>query len=123
MNREEYLNTHLPAELKDPAIGRIVNELGIDEFEAEYNRIFDSIMKIHEADVSDTEGYGEFTADGQLPYRSFREFIVETFSETREGYWKNWKVLFDGPLLDREFFETYYEKMLHYSGYCEGSAI
>ena len=120
MNREEYLNAHLPAELKYPAIGQIVNELGIDEFEAVYPRIFDSIMKIHEADVSDTTGYGEFSADGTLPYRSFREFIVGTFDETREGYWKNWKTLFDGPLLDRNFFDTYYGKMLHYSGYCEG---
>ena len=67
MNREEYLNTHLQAELKYPAIGQIVNELDIDEFETVYKRIFGSIMKIHEADVSDTAGYGEFTADGELP--------------------------------------------------------
>lgn len=120
MNRDEYLSMHLPAELKDPAIGQIVNELDIDEFEVVYKRIFDGIMKIHEADVSDTSGYGEFTTDGKLPYQSFKEFIVETFNETREGYWKNWKVLFDGPLLDRDFFNTYYEKMLHYSDFCEG---
>lgn len=61
MNREEYLNTHLPAELKYPAIGQIVNELDIDEFETVYKRIFDGIMKIHEADVSDTAGYGRRT--------------------------------------------------------------
>ena len=119
MNRDEYLRTHLPEGLRNPAIGQIVNELSIEEFEKEYERIFDSIMEIHRADVSDTVGYGEFTADGRLPYGSFTEFITETFNEEREGYWKNWRKLFDGPLLDRDFFDTYYEKMMHYSRYCE----
>lgn len=120
MNREEYLKAHLPEELRNPAIGQILNELSIEEFEEVYKRIFDSIMKIHEADVSDTSGYGEFTAEGELPYQTFREFIVQTFDDKREGYWKNWRTLFDGPLLDKDFFDTYYEKMLYYSDHCEG---
>lgn len=119
MTRDEYLKSHLPESLKEPAVGQIVNELSIDEFEKVYKRIFDSIMEIHQADVSDTTGYGEFTTEGELPYKTFKDFIVHTFDEDRKGYWKNWKKLFEGKLLDKKIFETYYKKMMHYSEYCE----
>jgi hygromycin-B 4-O-kinase len=120
MNREEWLKTHLPESLSLQAIGRILNELTIEEFEQEYKRIFDSIMEIHQVDVADTIGYGEFTMDGKLPYSTCKEFLQETFNEEREGYWKNWKKLFEGPLLDQDFFHTYYNKMMDYSDFCEG---
>lgn len=120
MNREEWLKTHLPESLSMQAIGRILNELTIEEFEQEYKRIFDSIMEIHQVEVADTIGYGEFTVDGNLPYSTCKEFFQETFHEERKGYWKNWKKLFEGPLLDQDFFQTYYNKMMDYCDFCEG---
>lgn len=120
MKRDEYIKSHLPKTLSMKAVGKIVDELTLQEFDAVYPQLFDAIMQIHESDVSDTCGYGEFSEDGVLPYNSFKQFITETFNEPNEGYWKNWKTLFHGPLLNKDIFEKFYDKMIYYSNFCEG---
>ena len=57
--------------------------------------------------------------DNQPQYATFAEYITDTFCDTREDYWKNWRELFDTSMMTKEFFETYYNKMLHYSKYCQ----
>lgn len=97
MNRDKLLRQWLPESISLNPIGRNAEEIWIEEFDKIYLQFFDSVMEIQKADISSLRGFGELTENQQPEYASFHEFITET----------------------KEFFDTYYEKMLYYSRYCE----
>jgi aminoglycoside phosphotransferase (APT) family kinase protein len=66
------------------------------------------------------EGYGVFNDDCRTSYDSCRNFLIGTFAEDREGYWYNWREMFETTVLEREFFETYFREMENRISYCEG---
>ena len=119
MNRDKLLRQWLPESISLNPIGRNAEEIWIEEFDKIYLQFFDSVMEIQKADISSLRGFGELTENQQPEYASFHEFITETFADNKENYWKNWRELFDTSLMTKEFFDTYYEKMLYYSRYCE----
>ena len=120
MSKDRLLRQWLPTGISLNPVGRNAEEIWIEEFSEIYPRFFDSVMEIQKADISSLKGFGELTEDNQPEYASFHEFITGTFADDREDYWKNWRELFDTSKMTRDFFETYYEKMLSYSRYCEG---
>ncbi len=119
MNRDYLLRQWLPESISLNPIGEDAGNIWIEEFGEKYLKFFDSIMEIQKADISSLNGFGELDENNQPQYDSFHGFITDTFADDREDYWKNWRELFDTSLMTGEFFETYYEKMLHYSKYCE----
>ncbi len=119
MNRDKLLKEWLPQSISLNPIGEDAGEIWIEEFNKIDQRFFDSVMEIQKADIATLEGFGELGDDNQPEYASFYEFITETFADDRDDYWKNWRELFETSMMTKEFFETYYEKMLHYSKYCE----
>ncbi len=119
MTRDKLLKECMPASVCMNPIGRNSNELTPEEFEQCYKIFFDSILEIGQADISGFEGYGEFDEDNQPQYKTLTEFLVDTFDNEQEGYWYHWQELFETSLMTKEFFETYYNKMLEYSPYCE----
>lgn len=109
----------MPESISLNPIGNGAGEIWIEEFNEIYLKFFDSIMEIQKTDISSLTGFGEVRQDNQPEYASFHEFITQTFADDREDYWKNWRELFETSMMTRDFFETYYEKMLYYSKYCE----
>ena len=119
MNRDKLLRQWLPESISLNPIGEDAGKIWIEEFEEQYPRFFDSVMEIQKADISSLTGFGELGDNNQPQYASFHDFLTDTFADDREDYWKNWRELFDTSPMTRAFFETYYEKMLSYSKYCE----
>lgn len=119
MNRDHLLRQWLPESISLNPIGRDAGNIWIEEFGEIYLKFFDSIMEIQKADISSLKGFGELDENNQPQYATFHEFITDTFADDRDDYWKNWRELFDTSMMTKEFFETYYEKMLHFSKYCE----
>ena len=119
MNRDNLLRQWLPESISLNPIGDNGEDIWTEEFDKIYPKFFDSVMEIQKADISSLNGFGELRNDNQPQYQTFREFITDTFADDRDDYWKNWRELFDTSMMTREFFETYYDKMLHYSKYCE----
>ena len=119
MNRDELLRTCLPDSILLNPIGENAGEIWTEEFERLYPKFFDSVMEIQKAEITTLHGFGELDENHQPQYTTFHEFLTDTFREDREDYWKNWKELFRTSMMMEEFFETYYEKMLSYSKYCE----
>lgn len=119
MNRDHLLRQWLPESISLNPIGDNGEDIWTEEFDEIYPKFFDGVMEIQKADISSLNGFGELRDDNQPQYQTFREFITDTFADDRDDYWKNWRELFDTSMMTREFFEKYYDKMLHYCKYCE----
>ena len=100
--------------------GRNANELSVEEFEKNYENFFDMIFEIAATDISSLTGYGEFDENNIAPYKTVEEFIIDTFNEEKEGYWHNWRQMFETSYLKKDYFEKIYAKALEYAPYCEG---
>ncbi|MBQ7359740.1 MAG: hypothetical protein IJW63_06590 [Lachnospiraceae bacterium] len=120
MNREELMKQILPESVSLNPIGENSDMVSPEEFEQIYPRFLDSILKIQKADISGLHGYGELDENHQPEYDLLQDFLTGTFAQETEGYWKNWKQLFETSMMTEEFFEKYYAKMINLSKYCEG---
>ena len=120
MNRDLFIKQMLSEVVDMTPNGRISDELSPEEFASVAERFFTDILEISEADISETEGYGEFNEENQLENVTLHQFLVEEFSEEQEGYWKNWTRMFETTMLSKGFFDKYYAKMMEYASYCEG---
>lgn len=119
MNRDKLLRQWLPESISLNPIGDNGENIWVEEFEQMYSKFFDSVLEIKKADISSLKGFGELGDDNQPEYSTFHEFIIGTFADDREDYWRNWRELFDTSIMTKDFFEKYYDKMLYYSRYCE----
>jgi hygromycin-B 4-O-kinase len=120
MNRDIFIRNLTDDKIVMNPTGRNADELSVEEFEKNYEAFFDMIFQIADTDISSVTGYGEFNEDNKAPYSSVEEFIKETFNENNEGYWKNWKDMFETTFLKKEYFEEVLGKALQYAPFCEG---
>ncbi len=120
MNRDIFIRNLTNDKIEMSPKGRKAGELSPEEFEQCYESFFDMIFEIASTDVSSLTGYGEFDENNQAPYKTAEEFIRDTFNEEREGYWKNWREMFETSFLKKDYFEEIFAKAIHYAPYCEG---
>ena len=100
--------------------GYIADELNPEQFKEMHTVFFDNIFKISKANIEGLSGYGEFNDDNKTEYTTCKDFILDTFSTEKEGYWYHWKEMFETTVLKQDFFEKFYTKMLEKIKYCEG---
>jgi hypothetical protein len=120
MNRDIFIRNLTNDKIEMSPKGRKAGELSPEEFEQCYESFFDMIFEIASTDVSSLTGYGEFDENNQAPYKTAEEFIRDTFNEEREGYWKNWREMFETSFLKKDYFEEIFAKAIQYAPYCEG---
>ncbi len=120
MNRDIFIRNLTNDKIEMSPKGRKAGELSPEEFDQCYESFFDMIFEIASTDVSSLTGYGEFDENNQAPYKTAEEFIRDTFNEEREGYWKNWREMFETSFLKKDYFEEIFAKAIHYAPYCEG---
>lgn len=120
MNRDIFIRNLTKERIDMSPKGRNANELSVEEFEKNYENFFDMIFEIAGTDISSLTGYGEFDENNIAPYKTVEEFIIDTFNEEKEGYWHNWRQMFETSYLKKDYFEKIYAKALEYAPYCEG---
>lgn len=120
MTRDLFIKEIIPNTVCMNPTGFIADELTVKQFEDMYPIFFDSIMDISKADISGIDGYGEFNDENKTEYTTCRDFLIDTFSVEKEGYWYHWKEMFETTVLKQDFFEKYYAKMQERIPYCEG---
>ena len=120
MNRDIFIRNLTKDRIDMSPKGRNANELSVEEFEKNYENFFDMIFEIAGTDISSLTGYGEFDENNIAPYKTVEEFIIDTFNEEKEGYWHNWRQMFETSFLKKDYFEKIYAKALEYAPYCEG---
>jgi hygromycin-B 4-O-kinase len=120
MSRDNIIKAILPNTVCMTPKGFVSDELRPKDFHKCCYMFFENILEISKADITGISGYGEFDDDCKAPYATCREFFIDTFSDKEEGYWLNWKEMFETTVLDKEIFYKYYRKMEERIDYCEG---
>ncbi|MGN7385329.1 hypothetical protein [Paenibacillus sp. SAFN-117] len=120
MGKDHIIQSMLSAKVSMTPNGFVADQLSPKQFADCHELFFDKIFEISSSDISGVEGYGEFNEDCQTNYRTCREFLIDTFAEDKEGYWYNWREMFETTVLEREFFERYFKEMEDRIHYCEG---
>lgn len=120
MDKDHIIQSMLSAKVSMTPNGFVADQLSPKQFADCHELFFDKIFEISSSDISGVEGYGEFNEDCQTNYRTCREFLIDTFAEDKEGYWYNWREMFETTVLEREFFEKYFKEMEDRIHYCEG---
>lgn len=120
MSKDSIIKSMLSDQVSMTPNGFVADELSPNQFADCYELFFDKVLEISAADIAGVEGYGEFNEDCKTEYSTCRQFLIDTFAEDKEGYWYNWKELFDTTILDRDFVEKYLIEMDTRIDYCEG---
>lgn len=120
MGKDHIIQSMLSAKVSMTPNGFVADQLSPKQFADCHELFFDNIFEISSSDISGVEGYGEFNEDCQTNYGTCREFLIDTFAEDKEGYWYNWREMFETTVLEREFFEKYFKEMEDRIHYCEG---
>ncbi|WP_150272813.1 hypothetical protein [Paenibacillus tepidiphilus] len=120
MGKDHRIKAMLSDKVNMTPDGFVADELSAEQFAACYELFFDNVLEIASSEIADVEGYGEFDENCMPPYATCREYLIGTFADDQEGYWYNWREMFDTTVLDREFFEQYFKEMTDRIHYCEG---
>ncbi|MFC5528175.1 hypothetical protein [Cohnella yongneupensis] len=120
MSRDIILRSILSDKVDMTPNGFVADQLTPEQFWDCHELFFDKVLEIHASDISGIEGYGNFNEECKTEHATYREHLIDNFAEHKEGYWYNWREMFDTTLLKREFFEHYYKEMEDRIPYCEG---
>lgn len=120
MNKDNIIKSLLSEKVRMTPSGFVADQLSPAQFEDVHELFFDHLLEISSSDIAGVEGYGEFDENCKTEYGSCREYLIGTFAEDKEGYWYNWKELFETTVLKREFFGKYFKEMEDRIRYCEG---
>lgn len=120
MTRDLFIKQMLPEAVCMTPVGNVADQLTPEEFREMADVFIERVLEIGKADIEGLVGYGEFDEENRLEYATCREFLEDTFCDSRDDYWHNWREMFHTTMMSEEFFELYYAKMLRYSSFCEG---
>lgn len=120
MSRDNFLRSVLSGKVNMTPEGFVADQLSPEAFREVHELFFDKILEIHASDISDIDGYGNLDENGKTKFATYRAYIIDNFREDKEGYWYNWREMFDTTMLDRAFFEHYYSEMEARIPHCEG---
>ncbi len=99
--------------------GQMVESLSPQEVRGLLPQMLDILEAIHSIDVSDTQGYGCFNAQGQGHFSSWSEHLHMIAKEEADNdYFGKWYSLFDQTFLERELYEDLYQRMCDLLVYC-----
>jgi hypothetical protein len=120
MSKDNIIKAMLSEKVNMTPDGFVADQLNPEQFASSYELFFEKIFEISSSDIAGVVGYGEFNDDCKTEYGTCREFLINTFADDKEGYWLNWRELFETTVLEREFFEKYFREMEDRIHYCEG---
>ncbi|MFK7693222.1 hypothetical protein [Paenibacillus sp. HJGM_3] len=120
MSKDLILKSMLSEKICMTPHGFVADQLTPQQFADCCDLIFDKILEISSTDIAGVGGYGQFNEDCKTEYATCREFLIDTFTEDKDGYWYNWREMFETTLLERQFFESYFKEMEDRIQFCEG---
>ena len=92
--------------------GKMLQEHTPQEVQALLPQILELLEMAHSVDISETQGYGVFDDQGRGLDVSWHASLLKIAEEEDErDYFGKWHRLFDETFLERDFFETLYQRM------------
>ena len=91
--------------ISERAPGAPLLDLTYDQRTTLLPAIVRTIDRVHQTDVSATHGYGWIDSDGNGVFPTWRAFLESIEDETRPGFWRGWRRLFDETFLERDLWD------------------
>jgi hygromycin-B 4-O-kinase len=104
--------------ISERAGGRPLSECTRAERRAALPALLDMLEEVGKADVRASSGYGDWGSDGNGKFASWRDFLASTAENHADGYYENWHRLFHDSFLERDVYETVFDRMLRLTQYC-----
>lgn len=102
--------------ISQKAEGKILTSFSTTELDALQPAVFDVLNAIHNADISDTKGYGKWDAEGNGDSQSWKECLLNVnkhVKDTSEG-----SNLFEDTFLEKDFWDKAYARLTELSLLC-----
>ncbi len=110
-------NLHVAISRKMP--GKMLQEHTPQEVQALLPQILELLAVAHSVDTSATRGYGVFDDQGCGMNTSWHASLLEVANEEDErDYFGKWHRLFDETFLERDLFESLYQRMQALLAFC-----
>ncbi|MFK7693271.1 phosphotransferase family protein [Paenibacillus sp. HJGM_3] len=78
------------------------------------------LTRMNHVEIGDSSGYGWIRSDGEGTYPTWRDYILDFFSEHQKGtFWEGWYDLFETTCLERDVFDECYARLIAYCPYNE----
>ena len=98
--------------ISERAAGRTLHAHSPAERRALLPATLDTLDAIGRADVLASRGFGDWGADGNGRFASWRDYLAAVIEDQAEGYYRGWHALFRDTFLEREVYEVVYRRML-----------
>jgi hygromycin-B 4-O-kinase len=104
--------------ISELAPGRTLEELTLDERRAALPSLLDTLDAIASADVSASQGFGDWGGNGQGRFARWRDYLAAVIENEAAGFYQDWHALFHDSFLDRDAYEIIYQHMLRLAARC-----
>ncbi|HYI14149.1 MAG TPA: phosphotransferase, partial [Thermomicrobiales bacterium] len=97
---------------------RTLGECTLAERQAVLPALLDTLEAVGQADVSASRGYGDWDGAGTGRFANWRAFLASAIDNHPDGYYVNWHAFFDDSFLERDLYETVFNRMLQLTAHC-----
>lgn len=104
--------------ISERVAGRPLSICSESERQRALSSALDTLEAAGKADTSTSQGYGDWGVDGNGKFGSWQAYLADVIENHAEGYYQDWHRLFETSCLERDVYETVYERMLELSGRC-----
>jgi hygromycin-B 4-O-kinase len=104
--------------ISDLVLGRTLEALSPDERRAALPSLLNTLDAIARADVSASQGYGDWGGDGQGRFARWHDYLAAVINNETEGFYHDWHALFHESFLERDAYEAIYRHMLQLAARC-----
>ena len=80
--------------------------------------LLDTLEAVGQSDVRASRGYGDWDSDGNGRFASWQGFLASITANHPDGYYQNWRRLFDDSFLERDVYATVARRMLNLAEHC-----
>ena len=104
--------------VSERAVGRTLDQMSPAERQRLLPAMLDTFDAIGRADVSASQGYGSWNAQGIGEADSWHAYLAAASENAMTGFYANWHALFRDSFLERDAYETIYQGMRRLLRYC-----
>ncbi|MCS7460288.1 aminoglycoside phosphotransferase family protein [Paenibacillus doosanensis] len=95
--------------------GKPVSLLSPQEIREIAPRLIDTFTALCGIPIDSAAGCGWIAPSGKAPFDDWTAFLESAFAERQQGFFENWRALFDGGILEKDVFDAYYGRMVELS--------
>jgi len=104
--------------ISERVAGRTLMDCSAAERRTALPALLDTLEVMGNVGVGGSTGYGDWDGGGNARFASWQAFLADIIENHPEGYYKDWHRFLRNGFIERDVFETVYERMLQLAEGC-----